>query len=641
MKKRHERTIYLEDKPRHEALQECLTFIDQQKKTTEVLPVAEAMGRVTATPIFAGVSNPHYHASAMDGIAVEANRTQTAHESRPLHLKNGADFAYVDTGHAIPSPFNAVIMIEQVNEAGDDVLEIIEPAVPWQHIRPIGEDITYGEMLLPQGHQIRPVDAGALLGAQVLDVEVKQKPKVAIYPSGNELIQPDQKAEPGKLIEFNGTIFSGMVESWGGIPMLKPIVRDDREKIRQALIEGTTEADIVLINAGSSAGSRDYTKDVIEELGEVWTHGIATRPGKPVIIGNVNDTIVMGVPGYPVSAYFVMEWFVEPMIHAWNGQPTPVKPVMNVIAGRRMTSNMGSEDFVRVHIGKVGDQYIANPLSRSASVTMSLVKADGIVTIPPEHLGVEQGDLVEARLLKPKEQLDLTTLFSGSHDLSIDILSSVMKESDGVSSITPSHTGSLAGLIALQRGEAHIAGIHLLDPATGEYNDSYIRKWLKDLDIIKLPFLRRSQGLIVPAGNPEHIEGIEDVTREGIHYINRQKGAGTRVLFDHLLKKHEISPDQLEGYRREMYTHLSVAAEVMVDHHSCGMGIYSAAKAVGADFIPVGDEQYDLIMTKTFYESERGQKLYQALRSEEFKHKVESLGGYSVNENVEPVAIEN
>lgn len=641
MKKRHERTIYLEDKPRQEALQECLAFIEQQNKNTEVLPVAEAVGRVTAAPIFAGVSNPHYHASAMDGIAVEAGNTRTAHESHPLHLKEGEGFVYVDTGHAIPSPFNAVIMIEQVNEAGDDVLEIIEPAVPWQHIRPIGEDITFGEMLLPQGHVIRPVDAGALLGAQVLTVEVRCKPRVSIYPSGNELIQPDEMAEPGKLIEFNGTIFQGMITSWGGIPDLKPIVRDDQEQIRQALLEGTQEADIVLLNAGSSAGSRDYTKDVIEELGEVWTHGIATRPGKPVIIGKVNDTIVMGVPGYPVSAYFVMEWFVEPMIHAWSGQPVPVKPVMNVIAGRRMTSNMGSEDFVRVHIGKVNDQYIANPLSRSASVTMSLVKADGIVTIPPEHLGVEQGDLIEARLLKPKEQLDLTTLFSGSHDLSIDILSSVMKDADGVSTITPSHTGSLAGLIALQRGEAHIAGLHLLDPATGEYNDSYIRKWLKGMDIIKLPFLRRSQGLIVSAGNPEKIQGIKDLTREGIHYVNRQKGAGTRVLLDHLLKQQEISPDQVDGYRREMYTHLSVAAEVMVDKKSCGMGIYSAAKAVGADFIPVGEEQYDLIMSKTFFDSHRGQKLYQALRSENFKQKVESLGGYTVDKNVEPVTIKS
>ena len=640
MKTRDERTIYLEDKPREEALMDCLSFIRQRPKPYERLKTAEAIGRVTAKPVYAGVSNPHYHASAMDGIAVEAGKTKNAHESRPMTLKEGTDFVYVDTGHAIPSPFDAVIMIEHVNERAQDTLDIIEPAVPWQHIRPIGEDITYGEMILPQGHQIRPVDAGALLGAQVLEVDVIKKPEVAIYPSGNELIQPDERAEPGKLIEFNGTIFAGLVASWGGVPELHEIVKDDRAMIRQALITGTEEADLVLLNAGSSAGSRDYTKDVIEELGEVWTHGIATRPGKPVIIGCVNNTIVIGVPGYPVSAHFVMEWFVEPILYEWQGLQVPEKPEMPVIAGRRMTSNMGSEDFVRVHIGKVNGQYIANPLSRSASVTMSLVKADGIVTIPPGHLGVEQGDEITARLLKPKSQLDQTILFSGSHDLSIDILSSVMKQHDGQSSVTPSHTGSLAGIMAIRRGDAHVAGIHLLDPASGTYNDPDIRKWLKGMTIVKLPFLKRKQGLIVPSGNPEQVTGIRDIREKELHFVNRQKGAGTRVLFDHLLKQENIQQDEIKGYQREMFTHLSVAAEVMVDPKACGMGIYSAAQAVGADFVPVDDESYDVIMTEDFFNSDRGQKLFQALRSETFKEQVEALGGYTVDSDVEPVTIQ-
>ncbi|SES34116.1 molybdopterin biosynthesis protein [Salipaludibacillus aurantiacus] len=634
MKTKQERTIYLEDTPRQDALERCLNLMELTDITEDV-EVQNAVGRITAEPVYACASNPHFHASAMDGIAVRAKDTETAHESNPLRLKEEADFEYVDTGNPIPHGFDAVIMIEDVNEVTDGELEIIAPAVPWQRIRPIGEDITYGEMLLSQGHKIRPVDAGALLAASVKEVKVIRKPAVRIYPSGSELVSPHEPLKSGKLIEFNGTIFSEMVKEWGGEPELMPIVKDDPEAIRAALSEGVEAADIVIINAGSSAGSKDFTAGVIEEMGEVITHGIATRPGKPVVIGKVNGTIVIGIPGYPVSAYFVMEWFVEPLICRFLDVPVPEREKLTVHAGRRIVSSMGSEDFIRVNIGYVNGRFVANPLTRSASVTMSLVKADGIVTLPADQLGVEQGEKMTAVLTKPRTEIQSSVLFSGSHDLSVDILSSHLKKEDGLTRIIASHTGSMAGLMAIKRGEAHLTGLHLFDPATGTYNLPYIEKFLRNMKLVLLPFLQRQQGLMVPKGNPYSIQNISHIAEKEARYVNRQKGAGTRMLFDHLLKENGLKPENITGYNREMFTHLSVAAEVKMEARAVGMGIYSAAQAMDLDFIPVEEESYDLLMTQEFFESKQGRLLFHTLKSRQFKESVEQLGGYTVNDNLE------
>ncbi|UTR11474.1 molybdopterin biosynthesis protein [Evansella sp. LMS18] len=632
----YKRTIYLEDKPRMQALEECLAQFSPER-AVEKISVPDAAGRVTSEPVYAGRSMPHYHASAMDGIAVRAADTSEAHEHRPVHLEEGTDFEYVDTGNLIPTGYDAVIMIEDINEAGDGIVEIIAPATPWQRIRPIGEDITYGEMLLPQGHVIRPVDAGALLAAGITEVEVVKKPLVHIIPSGNEIVQASEPLKAGKLIEFNGTIFAGLVAEWGGEGKIMPIAPDKPEAIRESLLRSAAEADIVVINAGSSAGSKDFTAKVIAEIGEVFTHGIATRPGKPVVIGKINGTIVVGVPGYPVSAFLVMDWFVKPLVSAYLGAPVPERPELTVTAGRRIVSNMGSEDFIRVNIGYVNGKYVAIPLTRSASVTMSLVKADGLVVIPPGHLGVEQGEEVTAQLFRNPRELEEAVLFSGSHDLCIDILSSLMKESSPLSQVTASHTGSMAGLMSIKRDEAHIAGIHLLDPDTGVYNISYVERFLKGKEVVLLPFLKRQQGWIVPKGNPLNIHKVSDLAGSEAVFVNRQRGAGTRVLFDHLLKKAEIDTAAIQGYGREMFTHLAVAAEVNMEQRNVGMGIYSAAKAFDLDFVPVAEESYDLIMTREFFESAKGRRIREILQSEQFRMQVEDLGGYRVTAEQEPV----
>ncbi|MGG3561224.1 molybdopterin biosynthesis protein [Neobacillus rhizosphaerae] len=633
--KYYKRKIYLEDKPRAEAREEILAA-HQLPSETEYISAIEALGRATAEPIFAKVSMPHYHASAMDGIAVVAESTYQAHEQNPLQLKKGSQFCYVDTGNSIPSPFNAVIMIEHVDVIDDETIEIIEPATPWQHIRPIGEDIVQEEMLFPQGHVLRPADLGVLLAAQQTVIPIVKKPVVTIIPTGNELVQADSELASGNIIEFNGTVFANFIKDWGGEPKLHSIVKDEPEKIKEVLLKASETSDIIVINAGSSAGRKDFTVHIIGEIGTVFTHGVAARPGKPVILGKINEKIVVGVPGYPVSAYLALEWFVRPLVCKYLGIPEPKRQKVMVKLGRRIVSSMGAEDFIRMNIGYVNGQFVANPLTRAAGVTMSYVRADGLLIVPSNVIGYEQGDFAEVELLRPLEEVKNSIVFSGSHDLTIDLLSSQLKRVNTDRKIVSSHVGSMAGIMAIRKGEAHVAGIHLLDPSTKQYNVSYVNKILAGQDVVLYPFLKRKQGWILPKGNPLEIETVVDVAKGKANFVNRQKGAGTRILFDLLLAEEGLSSEDIIGYEREMFSHLAVAAEVKSDRYGAGLGIYPAAKAMDLDFIPVADEEYDLVMTRSFYESDNGRQLIELIQSPAFKEQVEKIGGYQVVENAEP-----
>ncbi|PLR79011.1 molybdopterin biosynthesis protein [Bacillus sp. V3-13] len=637
-KHNYNRKIYLQNTPREQAKKELLDRYEPAR-LIEYLKSADSLGRVTAEPIFAHFSMPHFHAAAMDGIAVKAETTFSAHESNPVQLKRSEDFVFVDTGNPVPSPYNAVIMIENVEEIDEETVEIIEPAAPWQHIRPIGEDIVQEEMLFPQGHKVRPADIGALLASGALEIPVIKKPLVTIIPTGNELVPAELAPVPEKLIEFNGTVFANFIREWGGEPVIEEIVKDEPALLRAALLKAVESSDIVVINAGSSAGSRDYTVHIIGELGTVYTHGVATRPGKPVILGKINGTTVVGVPGYPVSAYLALEWFVRPLIckHLYIHEPERQK--LPVTLGRRIVSTMGAEDFIRMSIGYVNGKYIANPLTRAAGVTMSFVRADGILVVPPNQLGYEQGETVEVELFKPVSEIAGAIVFNGSHDLTIDLLSAAVKKHNPHTKIISSHVGSMAGLIAIKKGEAHIAGTHLLDPETKQYNLPYIKRFLPGHELVLYPFLKRKQGWLLPPGNPLSIQTIKDIIEKKADYVNRQNGAGTRVLFDLLLKDAGYTPEQVNGYDREMFSHLSVAAEVKNNTNAVGLGIYPAAKAMGLDFVPVSDESYDLLMTREFFESEQGSWLISIIRSGEFQQQVNGIGGYSLQVDAKPIII--
>jgi putative molybdopterin biosynthesis protein len=626
------RKIYLEDTPLQDAQREFLEKITLERKV-EWVRASEALGRVTAKPVFAKVSMPNYHASAMDGVAVLAVKTYGADEKNPVHLKRNEDYEVVDTGDPIPPGFDAVIMIEHIHQVDKDTIEILESVAPWQHIRPIGEDVVAGEMIVPAHHVLRAVDLGALLAGGNVEVPILCRPKVAIIPTGTELIEPSDTVERGEIIEFNGTVFASYLKEWGAEPIYLGIVKDEYHAIKEKVLEAIQIADVVILNAGSSAGTEDYTVHVITELGKVFTHGVATRPGKPVITGVVDGTPIIGLPGYPVSAYLSLEWFARPLVCHYYGLIEPKRNTLPVKLGRRVVSVIGAEDFVRMTIGCINGTYVANPLTRAAGVTMSMVRADGLLRIPAGNAGYEQGEVVEIELYRPKEQIDRTTVVTGSHDLSVDVMHTLLRKQHPDRFLVSSHVGSMGGILAIQKGEAHAAGIHLFDEETGIYNVPYIENYLKGQDVVLIQLVYREQGWIVPRGNPLEIRSVADIIKPQLTFINRQRGAGTRLLFDYLLKKECLDRNAIYGYEREAISHLSVAAAVAGGTADVGLGIYSAAKAMDLDFIPVAEERYDLLMSKRFYYCSEGQTLLNVIRSESFKTEVEALGGYSCRES--------
>ncbi len=627
---KHERNIYISNMDVNAAQKLLMGRTEAYLKEAAVerIGVLESLGRVSSDSVFARVSSPNFNAAAMDGIAVKAKSTFGASEANPMRLVKDRDFIYVDTGDPITDPYDAVIMIEDVVEIGSDTVEIIKSAAPWQDIRPIGEDIVANEMIIPANHEIRPVDIAAMLSGGITELEVVRQPKVGIIPTGTEIIEPDEPLDLGKIIESNSRMFEGMVKEYGGEPVRFKPVPDDYDLLKKTISKAVQENDMVIINAGSSAGSEDFTVKLIGELGEVLVHGIATRPGKPAILGIVGGKPVLGIPGYPVSAYFVFETFAKPLIRRFLKQGTPPRNKAEAVLSRRIVSSLKHTEYVRIKLGQVEDKLIATPLNRGAGATMSLVRADGILTIPQNSEGIEAGEMVKVELTKNIDDIRNTIVSIGSHDLIMDMIGSLMHRKDSRYSLSSAHVGSMGGLMSLRRGEAHMAPIHLLDEETGIYNESYIRKLLPNMNIALVKGVKRVQGMMVRKGNPKNISNFKDFTREDVQFVNRQKGAGTRILVDYILKKEGIDPVSISGYEREMTTHMAVAAAVSSGSADVGVGVLSAANAMDLDFIPIGEEEYDFAIPEKYLKSDMFKQFTDIIESEAFKKVLLELGGY-------------
>lgn len=628
----NKRNIYIDNIDVDVAKKEYLDKLNIKAQWEEI-DVVNSLGRVTFEAVYARLSSPNYNAAAMDGILVESAKTIGATEINPKTLEEGKDFLYINTGNPVVDPYDAVIMIEDVIQLGEGKVQILKAAHPWQHIRPIGEDIVATEMILPSKHKIRPIDIGALISGGIEKVRVYKKPKVGILPTGSEIIEDIKELETGKIIDSNSRVFEALTVEAGGLPKRYSPIEDDYEKIKEAVLKGVEENDILLIGAGSSAGSKDYTANVIEELGEVIIHGVALKPGKPTILGIINGKPVMGIPGYPVSAYLVFETFVTPIILKYIGLKEEKETFVDAIISKKITSTLKSRELIRVNLGYVKDKLIATPLSSGAGVTMSLVKADGIAIIPQSLEGVDAGGSVKVKLLKPLNRIKETLVSIGSHDMIMDILGDMVKLSSG-------HVGSMGGILAMKRGECHIAPIHLLDLETGEYNISYVERYFPGQKMALIKGVKRHQGFIVEKGNPKGIKDFSDLVREDVVYVNRQRGAGTRILLDYHLNKENIDPANIRGYDREMTTHMAVATAVRTGSASVGLGIYSAAKALDLDFIDIAYEDYDFLLPYELLEDERVKEFIRTLKSQEFKERVEALGGYGFENIGEIIMVE-
>ena len=636
MTKRQRQKIYLKMKDPQEAREVFFkTFSPEPIQDGEEISVHESSGRITKEPIFAKISSPPYHSAAMDGIAVRAEDTYGATERNPKRLKIGQEALWINTGQVIPEGKNAVIMAEKLNQIDEETVEIESSAFPWQNTRKVGEDFVVTELLFPQNHRIRPFDLGTLIGGGILHLKVRRKPRVLIIPTGSELVDLSALSDlsslkKGKIIESNSSVLSSLVKECGAEPIVENIVEDKSEKIKEALLKAVdSDADVVITIAGSSAGKRDHTAEVIEDTGELLVHGVTIMPGKPTILGRVKGKPVVGIPGYPVSAYIAFDEFVRPYLYRLQGSSAPKKQKITVGASRDIPSKLGAEEFVRVNIGRVGERMVAIPLPRAAGSVTTLSKAEGIIRIPSFSEGIVAGEETEAELLVDLEDIANTIVIIGSHDITVDILSDEIRGKDSAIRIASGNVGSLGGLLALKKGKAHVAGAHLLDTATGEYNISYIQKYLKRVPAHVFNLVVREQGLIIQRGNPKQVRGIGDLTRDDLSFVNRQPGSGTRILFDYKLQEMGIDPSQIRGYDDEEYTHMNVAVAVLNGMADVGLGIMAAAKALDLDFIPLLSEQYDLVIPSSFVNDHKIQLLISVARSKEFRNRVEALGGYN------------
>ncbi len=628
-----QRSIYLQTVTIEEALERMFTALDPNDLIGwEEISVHEAAGRVTAEPVRARYSSPTYHSAAMDGVAVKAESTFSAREDRPVILRRNKDYIEINTGNPLPRSMDSVIMVEKINQEDEESITIDQPAYPWQNVRRIGEDIVATELLLPQNHRLSAYDIGALLSGGIWKIRVREKIFIHFIPTGDEvldfMLQPEPR--PGQVIESNSQVLACMVRDWGFGFHRTPPVPDDPTlldtEVQKAL---DSPAHIVVIGAGSSAGSKDYTRKIIENKGRVLVHGLKAMPGKPTLLGLAeNNKILVGAPGYPVSSVVCFERIIKPLALRLAGIYEREPEFVEARLTRKVPSRLGMEEFLRVSLGLVGDRYVATPLPRGAGMMTSLTRAQGLTRIPADLEGLQQEKTIRVELLRNKKEINQVLVCVGSHDNTLDLLANELMRYSPSIHLASTHVGSMGGITAAGQGSAHMAGVHLFDPEQNDYNFPFLEKYAPDLAFKLINLAIRHQGLIVAPGNPKKILSVADLARDDVLFINRQKGAGTRILLDYHLKKASITPEDIRGYSKEEYTHMGVAVNVLSGTADCGLGIQAAAKALELDFVPLAKERYDLLIPLEHLENKKIYKVIELLKSDEFKNKIMKLGGY-------------
>jgi putative molybdopterin biosynthesis protein len=623
---------YLETLRKEDAIARVLAAI-APLEGEEALPAEASIGRITARPVTARLSNPPFTCSAMDGFAVDFERTLSADLYNPVSLEKEKDAFRVNTGDPVPSSANGVIMIEDVEDKAGSIL-IRKPVSLWQHVRMIGEDVIQGDVLLPTNYRIRVFDIGVLISAGIREVWVRKKPKVCIIPTGKELIdvgvEPIESVPRGRLIDFNSYTLRALAEELGFEASRAEIARN-RDDLVNLLDKASKESDVIIVNAGSSAGTEDFTEGVIKELGTVSFHGVAMMPGKPTLFGLVGGKPVFGIPGYPVSTVVAFKAFLEPVYEKLS-RATVSKKSITCVTPYKLASTIGVEEVVRVNLIEKHGVYYAYPLARGASLFTSLSRADALIRIPQNVEGYPEGERVLCELLREERELISRLHILGSHDFSLDVIRDIIKKSNPDMDLISTHIGSLSGIIAMQKGVIDLCTTHILDEKEKVYNIPTVKKYLGTKPALLINVAKRIQGLVVAKGNPKGVKDVSDLARSDIRFINRQVGSGTRILLDSMLDERGLDKDSVRGYEREESTHAAVGVLIREGIADVGLAIYPIARLFGVDFIPLVEEEYDLLVTKEFSGDTRFAVLMDAITSAEFKERLRGFGGYTTDQ---------
>jgi putative molybdopterin biosynthesis protein len=545
-----------------------------------------------------------------------------------------------------------VIPIEQVEPRGNGRVAIRAAAAPFDHVRAIGEDVVASEVVVPARRRLGPADLAACAAAGVAQVEVIARPRVAVITTGDELVDVTTAAPPaGAILDSNAVLLRACVETYGGTLVRLLRVADDEPALTGAVRDALAGCDVVIVNAGSSAGRDDYTARAFAEVGTVVVHGVAIRPGHPLVLALAlrhpqDDTAavpLLGIPGYPVSAAMCAELFLRPLLERLGGRDAPEPREIEVELTRKLFSPLGEDEFVRAVAARVDGRLVATPLRRGAGVITSLSRANCLITIPRFSEGARAGTRVAARALRPLAHIERTLLAIGSHDVALDLLSGRLA-ADGIELVS-AHVGSIAGLVALKERSAHLAGTHVLDPASGTYNDEAVRRYGPREPVALVRLAEREQGLLVAPGNPLGIRSLADLARTRARFVNRQPDAGTRILLDALLEREALAPDRIAGYDRIEFSHLAVAQLVANGSADAGLAIRAAASAFALDFTAVAWEPYELALPATALAEPRIARLIAILHDPAFRAEVAALGGYDCTHAgavriVEPAAVE-
>lgn len=600
---------------------------------SEEIPVVEARGRVTSHPVTARISSPHYYSAAIDGLALRSTATFAATPESPVVLVLGRDCAFVDTGSALPEGCDAVVPVREVRLASAEEVQIDRPSTPWRNVRPAGEDVAAREVIVPRDHRLGPVDVGALLAGGANTVRVYRRPRVAIVPLGNNLVEPGETPGVGQMIDTTSPILVGLAEETGAEVRRLPVMPERLDQVRAVVAELCRIFNMVILVGGPSHGTALAAR-LLADDGELVVYGVAIKPGHSVAMGVLEETAVLALPFFPVSAFLGFDLFARPVLAHMVGQRPPEPLVEEAVLAVPIRSNAGIDEFLRVRLGLVGERRVAVPVSRGAAMLMSLLRADGLLRVPAAVEAIDRGARVPVARLEPLRPIEGNILLLGTHDICYDLIRTHLLYSHPDLRLFSANTGSAEGLEAVRQGLCHLAALHLFDAETGEYNIPHVQREMADIPCVLVNLFRRYLGLLVAPGNPKKLTGLADLTREDVTFINRQVGSGTRVLLDYHLARAGIDPARIQGYAREAYTHMSVAAAVSSGAADAGLSIPAAAKALRLDFVPCIPERLDLLIPKRFYNLYPLQSLLSVIRSAAFRAEASSsLQGYDFSES--------